>query len=181
MSLGATEMSVEHVIGWERDFSANLTVPVLQTVSNVSASAGSEKKQSSSLLFTAKLANKAAPSIPVGLVWYPHEPTWQAVANGRITYGLTDFSLTVRYEDDFAVNAGLKLAAGKAGLDLGGKFEDHVATVWRISGTFASASNASTPAGDVTSAANATSSAIAAPTIVSTPERPARSRKKKGA
>ena len=25
------------------------------------------------------------------LVWYPHEPTWQQVAKGRIDYGLDDF------------------------------------------------------------------------------------------
>ncbi len=51
-------------------------------------------------------------------------------------YGLRNFSVTVTYEDDFGVNADLKAAAERAGLDLGGTFEDHQATVWRIVGQF---------------------------------------------
>jgi hypothetical protein len=71
-------------------------------------------------------------------VWYLHEPTWQAIAKGRTQFGLSQFSLTVNYEDDFGVNAGLKVRVQKAGLDLGGNFEDHTATTWKIHGTFAS-------------------------------------------
>lgn len=137
MSLGAVDMTVEHVTGWSKDFSSKLSVPVLSSVGDVSMSADINDKRTSQLLFTATLNNQVSPSVPADLVWYPHEPTWQAIANGRLKYGLTDFSLTVRYEDDFGVNAGLKVAAAKAGLELGGHFEDHVSTVWRIAGKFA--------------------------------------------
>jgi hypothetical protein len=137
MSLGAVEMSVEHVVGWSRDFSAKLSIPVLASAGEMAATAGANDKQSSQMLFTAALNNEATPAVPLDLVWYPHEPTWQAIADGRLKYGLTDFALTVRYEDDFGVNAGLKVAASKVGLDLGGRFEDHVSTVWRIAGKFA--------------------------------------------
>ena len=136
MSLGATEMSVEHVAGWSRDFSSKLSVPVLSAAPEVAASASVNRGSESSLLFTAKLKNEVTPSVPDNLVWYPHEPTWQTIANGRLKFGLSDFALTVRYEDDFGVNAGLRVTAAKAGLELGGAFEDHVSTVWRIAGKF---------------------------------------------
>ena len=51
-------------------------------------------------------------------------------------YGLKDFSLSVTYNDDFGINAGLKMQVAKVGLELGGKFEDHAATEWKISGKF---------------------------------------------
>jgi hypothetical protein len=61
------------------------------------------------------------------------------VAEGRLDYGLEDFSLVVTYEDDYGINANLKASAVGAGLELGGNFEDHQATIWRIAGKFKSA------------------------------------------
>lgn len=52
-------------------------------------------------------------------------------------FGLSQFSLVVNYEDDFGVNAGMKICVEKADLDLGGTFEDHMATTWKIYGDFA--------------------------------------------
>lgn len=51
-----------------------------------------------------------------------------------MNYGMREFSLVVNYQDDFGVNAGLKLKAEKAGLDLGGSFGSHLVTTWKISG-----------------------------------------------
>lgn len=135
MSLGASKITVEHVRGWSREFSANISAPLPKI--DAAVSAGHSAKTGSSLLFEATLNNKHVPSIPIDLVWFSHEPTWQAVAKGRMQFGLSQFSLTVNYEDDFGVNAGLKLRVQKAGLDLGGTFEDHTATTWKIYGDFA--------------------------------------------
>lgn len=136
MSLGATKITVEHVRGWSREFSAKLSAPIPKADAklDVSRSASGD----ASLLFEANLKNQQEPSIPANLVWYPHEPTWQAIAMGRTQFGLSQFSLTVNYEDDFGVNAGLKVRVQKAGLDLGGNFEDHMATTWKIHGVFSS-------------------------------------------
>jgi hypothetical protein len=49
---------------------------------------------------------------------------------------MSDFSLSVTYEDDFGINAGLSAAVVGAGLGLGGRFEDHQSTVWRLEGRF---------------------------------------------
>lgn len=134
MSLGASKITVEHVRGWSREFAAKMSTS-LDSV-EVSADAGHSAKSGSTHLFEATLNNPHAPELPSNLVWYPHEPTWHAVAEGRIKFGLTQFSLTVNYEDDFGVNAGLKMRVQKVGLDLGGTFEDHTATTWKIHGDF---------------------------------------------
>lgn len=136
MSLGATSIRVEHVNGWSRDFSSRISVPLGEAESNVSAEASSSSNSGSRLLFEARLSGTVTPSIPDDLVWYEHEPTWQSIAKGRINYGLQDFSLSVSYEDDFGINAGLKVAISKTGLEVGGKFEDHESTVWRLEGQF---------------------------------------------
>ena len=44
--------------------------------------------------------------------------------------------MSVSYQDDFGINAGLKIALAKTGLDVGGKFEDHQSTIWRLEGKF---------------------------------------------
>lgn len=135
MNLGASKITVEHVTGWSREFSAKMSAALPEA--NIDATVGQSTESKRSLLFEAVLNNKRAPSIPTDLVWYPHEPTWQAVANGRMSFGLTQFSLAVNYVDDFGVNAGLKLRAQRAGFDLGGTFENHTATTWKIYGDFA--------------------------------------------
>ena len=134
MHLGATTVRVEHVRGWSREFAANLSVPLGSVDAGVETGAHSDSR--ARLLFEATLSGETEPKLPDGLVWYPHEPTWQSVANGRLRFGLHDFSLSVSYEDDFGVHAGLKASALKAGLEIGGKFEDHEATTWKISGEF---------------------------------------------
>ncbi|KDB10487.1 hypothetical protein LIG30_4911 [Burkholderia sp. lig30] len=134
MSLGATEIKVEHVRGWSRDFAGNLSVPVQQTTAGVELSG--KQSNASELLYEAHLPGNTEPKLPESLVWYPHEPTWQSMARGRIKFGLAEFSLTVNYEDDFGINAGFKINAGESGLDLGGSFEDHRTTTWKIHGKF---------------------------------------------
>jgi len=136
MSLGATKIRVEHIIGWGKDFSSRLSVPIGDAPGSLNAEIGTNSTSKSQLLYEATLPGSQAPCIPECLVWYPHESTWQSIAQGRIKFGLRDFSLTVAYEDDFGVNAGLKASILKWGLELGGKFEDHVSTVWRIQGEF---------------------------------------------
>jgi hypothetical protein len=84
MGLGATEISVEHVSGWSKEFSANLSVPLGST--DFGATAGAASKSGSQLLYKATLAGSRKPEVPGNLVWYPHEPTWGEIAEGRLTY-----------------------------------------------------------------------------------------------
>lgn len=135
MSLGANKIYVEHVRGWSRDFAGKISAAIPNAT--IEAGVDGATNNQSSMLFEATLDNKRAPSLPKSSVWYSHEPTWHSVAEGRLDYGLKEFSLTVNYEDDFGVNAGLKVKAENAGLELGGSFENHTATTWKIYGHFA--------------------------------------------
>jgi len=136
MGLGATEVLVEHIAGWAEEFSANLSVPLGSAETSLAAHGGFKSKESHKLLYKASLPGILAPAMPEKSIWLSHEPTWQTIAKGRMQFGLRDFSLDVSYKDDFGVNAGLKAAVSKTGLDLGGKFEEHQSTVWRLSGKF---------------------------------------------
>lgn len=137
MHLGAIKIKVEHVRGWSSEFAATLSALLPSGSGN--AAVGSNSESNTTLLFEASLPENKSLVLPNNLVWYPHEPAWQSIAKGRLSFGLNEFSLTVNYEDDFGINAGLKMSAIKAGLDLGGTFENHVATSWKLVGMFAPA------------------------------------------
>ncbi len=114
MSLGATEISVEHVcVAGQKDFSSRISVPLSEAGDTAGAEAGANSKSASQILFKATLPGNQKPKLPSDLVWYPHESTWQSIAKGRVEFGLKDFSLSVSYEDDFGVNAGLKVPSKK--------------------------------------------------------------------
>lgn len=134
MSLGALHIEVAHVCGWSREYSGMMGASIPSCSAEFTASAKSA--QESSILFKADFDNKISPNLPNNLVWYPHEPTWQSIAIGRLNYGMRNFSLDINYQDDFGVNAGLKVKAEKAGLDIGGVFENHKLTTWKITGEF---------------------------------------------
>jgi hypothetical protein len=83
-----------------------------------------------------RLNPSGSPRVPDDLVWFPHEPLWQEVVDARLTSGLTSFVLDVRSFDDYGVNASLKALVDKYGLEAGGSFVEHRATLWRLEGTF---------------------------------------------
>ncbi|MCS3698393.1 hypothetical protein [Salinibacter ruber] len=134
MYLGATEIDVEHRKGWERDFAGELSVNIPDVQGE--ASIESEVSSSGKALYHAELDGHSEPSIPDNLVWYPHELTWQVVAEGRMDFGLKDFSLTLKYTDDYGIDADLAQDAKTAGFSLGGSFKSYESTVWIIEGSF---------------------------------------------
>lgn len=137
MSLGATSINVEHVSGWSTDIAANLSIPLTSTGdSTASVEAGSRSNLNKSVIYSATLSGSDRPKMLDKTVWLAFEPTWSSIADGRLHYGLNDFDMKISYLDDFGINAGLKAVIMKSGLDIGGKFEDHQATTWRIAGKF---------------------------------------------
>jgi hypothetical protein len=74
--------------------------------------------------------------MPDELVWAAHEPSWLELARQRMEHGLRTFELHVSYQDHFSVTAGLAAELGRAGLEIGGDFEQHQATVWAITSEF---------------------------------------------
>jgi hypothetical protein len=137
MHLGAVTIAVEHVSGWGRDLATRLAVMLPLTEDGVEAAVSRSSNQNRSLLFSAELAGGGSPSLPDKLVWLGFEPTWNAVAEARLRFGLKEFAVNFQYRDDYGINGGLRLRAQRAGFDLGGSFEEHKETVWRVSGRFA--------------------------------------------
>ncbi|MCG7326852.1 hypothetical protein [Achromobacter sp. ACRQX] len=134
MSLGATSITIEHIQGWDRTFNASLTAH--GAGADVAAHASRTSAASSNLMYKATYENDDAPALPENLNWYVHERMWQEVVEGRLKRGMRTFSLFITYDEDHNINAGLKVKLEKAGLDLGGTFRDHVATTWKMTGTF---------------------------------------------
>lgn len=139
MSLGATSIDVMHVSGWSHEFMGGISVSMPSQAGTGSGGAELNLGNSSgkSLLFNAKLNGTHQPRLAENLAWYHHEPVWQSIADGRLNCGLRSFCLTVNYNDDFGIDMKLNAKVNEAGLQVGGKFENHRATVWRIEGTFA--------------------------------------------
>lgn len=76
-ALGATRIRVEHVTGWKRDIAASIQAPI--EGADTSLGASSNNGQASSLLFEGEYEGHCNPELPHDIVWYQHEPTWQAI------------------------------------------------------------------------------------------------------
>jgi len=137
MHLGATTLKVEREQGWGRNFSSKVSAGIPEAGVDAEGGAGAKQGTSDKLLYEAEFAGSDNPSLPPGLVWYPHEPTWKSIVEGRMEFGLKTFSMKVHYNDDFGVNAELSVDATSSGFGVGGQFEKHESTVWSIEGEFA--------------------------------------------
>lgn len=60
------------------------------------------------LTLSLKLAPSARAHVPEGLVWYQHEPTWQAIAREALDGRVHEYAVELRYAEDFSVNEKLK-------------------------------------------------------------------------
>ncbi|WP_458098536.1 hypothetical protein [Roseomonas sp. WA12] len=135
-ALGASTIKVEHRSGWSREFASRVNTPLSGSGETATAETTASRNNEQEFLFAAELPGHNQPQVPEKLAWYPHESSWQMIAQTRIRHGLSKFSLDVTYQDDFGVNASLQAWANGAGFDLGGSFEDHQSTTWTLAGLF---------------------------------------------
>lgn len=144
--LGATYIEAEHISGWTKEYiiDGKATLPVNSGL-ELSGEGGSKSTKGSNLTYKATLDGIEPPSIPENLVWYEDEDTWKAMAEQRLHAGLLEFDLVLKYTDDLGVNTGLKLSIAKVGIDMGGKFEEHQSTIWRLKGKFKKAEGVGSP------------------------------------
>jgi len=136
-SLGATEISIEYLEGFNRALGVDLSISTPGS-SGVEIDSGVKptNKVNSGAKTTMQLTPTMPAQIPKDLIWFRSEPLWQEVANARLESGLRAFTLDVNYADDFGINAGLKAKIAGVGLKLGGNFTECRETVWKLSGTF---------------------------------------------
>lgn len=136
-SLGATEIAIEYLEGFDRGAGIDLSGSVpLEGGVEAGASGSRTKKEHSRAKSTMQLSPAGTPYVPDDLVWFGSEPLWQEVAAARLESGLRAFTIDVSYTEDLGVNAALKAKIAKVGLDVGGKFTEYQETIWKLSGTF---------------------------------------------
>jgi hypothetical protein len=122
-TLGAVTVEVVRVEGWDQTVGVKVGVALPDlSQADIGASASQERTSGRSVLSTMRLKPTQSPWVPTDLVWLPHEPLWQEVAQARLESGLDSFVLDVRSTDDYGVNARLKALVAKAGLEAGGAF-----------------------------------------------------------
>ena len=137
-SLGATEICIEYLEGFNRGAGVDFSVsPPAGAGVEIGGGVNATTKASSGAKTTMKLSPTMPARIPEDLIWFRSEPLWQEVANARLESGLRSFSIDVTYTDDFGVNANLKTKIASVGLELGGTFTEYRETRWQLSGTFA--------------------------------------------
>lgn len=158
MHLGAKTINIKHLQGWGLEMLLQLDTGVLVAEATeevkartlldiyklkpgtapsspaVAAKPAAPKEQTM-VIRTSQIDNQT-PALPTNVVWYPFEPTWQWVSDGRIKFGLKQFVLDLNYREDFDINLELKDKLEKAGFNLVGEFEPPVPTKWRIFGEF---------------------------------------------
>jgi len=126
LSLGATNIEVEHSLGSGNGTDANVDA----------TGTGKAKKRLRRVSSKMHLQPDRDPEIPKGLAWFEHEPLWQEVARARLEAGLESFELDIHYTDDFGVNAELSAKVEGIGIDIGGPFTRNEHEMWRLSGNF---------------------------------------------
>jgi hypothetical protein len=136
MALGATDVDVTHVRGYGADVVANVGGKDFRAPVQIKTRLTRGRHRAREFRFSAKLTGQHSPRIPDGLVWFPHEDNWKEIAKARLEFGLKEFMLLVRYEDDFGIDGDFKATAGKSGFELGGKFASFEQTVWIMEGKF---------------------------------------------
>jgi hypothetical protein len=139
IALGAEKIDVEHVTGWSSEFSTQLSAIIPTSVATkieMGVGAGRRSSSGTKALLNANLRGNFKPALPDNLVWYEHEETWQSMANARLHHHLQQFELSLNYDDDFGVNASFQGLIENVGLNVGGKFQSHETTIWKLKGTF---------------------------------------------
>lgn len=136
-SLGAKKVTITHEYGYGNEFNAGggLTVPVDLPV-EAGASFSRKKSQSSRGTIEAYFQPVATPLIPNSVVWYKYEPTWTRVAEARLSAGLKEIDVELRYDDDFGISTDVAVQLAQNGFKAGGEFQKHQHTSWKFKSSF---------------------------------------------
>jgi hypothetical protein len=136
-SLGARQLEIHHVRGYSTAVHGKdgISLPGVSDL-EVTASSSRQFSQSSEGHLTAQFSPIGEPRIPQSLVWLSYEQTWKNLAEARLTHGLKEIDVELQYNDDYGINKELTIKLIKLGLSLGGSFEGHEHTTWKLKATF---------------------------------------------
>lgn len=136
-ALGAERVTVRAARGYREGagFSLGASLPV--DAINAQESGSKQRSIAQTLMVEETFVVSGPPRIPDGLVWFDHEPNWQALARRRIEFGTSTFRIELSYDEDFGVDGGLVAALEGVGVRVGGSFRAFERTRWEFEGTFA--------------------------------------------
>lgn len=132
-SLGASRIALRQEQGQTRESEG---AALAQTSQALGFTRTRNERSSSSAMFEAEFPGTRKPVVPDGLCWYPDEQTWQMIAHTRIAGGAEKTSLEVRYLTDYGIDMHVVRAARTCGVKIGGKFQEHRNTIWRLDAEF---------------------------------------------
>lgn len=136
-SLSATKVTINYIRGYRNAFdgSVGLSIP---TEIPVKVGTSFERKVSnrSEATLEAFFNPVGNPRIPESTAWYAYEPTWQKIAEARLTAGLQAIDVELRYDDDFGVNGEIAATLLETGFKIGGDFQKHERTSWKFHSSF---------------------------------------------
>jgi hypothetical protein len=134
-SLGASRIALRQEQGQSRESEGGAQVQASMALGFTRAR---NERSSSSAVFEAQFPGSRNPVVPDGLCWYPDEQTWQMIAHTRIVGGAEKTSLEVRYLTDYGIDMHVVRTARTCGVKVGGKFQEHHDTIWRLDAEFPS-------------------------------------------
>jgi hypothetical protein len=134
-SLGASRISLTQVQGRTREGETGGSAQVGLTL-GFTRTRG--ERSWSGAQFIAEFPGSGEPAVPGDLCWYPDEHTWQMIAHTRIEGGAERTSLEVRYLTDYGIDMHMVRSARTLGVKIGGRFQEHHDTVWRLDAEFPS-------------------------------------------
>ena len=134
-SLGASRIALTQVQGQARETEG---AALAQTSLALGFTRTRSERSWSGAMFVAEFPGSGEPVVPDGLCWFPDEHTWQMLAHSRIAGGAEKTSLEVRYLTDYGIDMHMVRSARTFGVKIGGKFQEHHDTIWRLDAEFPS-------------------------------------------
>ena len=134
-SLGATRAKVVCQKGYRKSVGAEAGGVDPTTGASAGVKATSSGHQHA--IIEEHFAPRGEPRLPDDLVWFGNEQSWQALAKRRLSFGTKTFKTSLSYEDNFGVDASLKVGLEECNFKIGGSFSDFESTLWEFEGEFA--------------------------------------------
>ncbi|MBT7040132.1 MAG: hypothetical protein HN921_09840 [Bacteroidetes bacterium] len=135
-SLGATRVRVVCHKGYRTLSRADTGTQSPIKGVGIDASISSERNSKQSAVFEEHFRPTGDICIPNDKLWFEHEHSWQSIAKRRMNYGTTKFQVSLKYEDDYGINANMQVGLENFGFKLGGQFSNFESTVWEFDGEF---------------------------------------------
>ncbi len=135
-SLGATRVRVMCHKGYRSLYGADAGIQTPIKSVGIKAGIAGERNIQQSAVFEEHFRPTGDICIPDDLLWLGYEHSWQSLANRRIKYGTTKFQVSLRYEDDYGINANMRIGLEGIGFKLGGLFSNFESTLWEFDGEF---------------------------------------------